>query len=132
METCEATYTIGDYLKGRVRGISVPDNALLSICADVQIEPTTPFVALTEKEKDLSLAWFYVWLAGGPIQTGSAKDSDADWSHSEGGERMSAGALKRYLDMANEIFDKYDLPLIGAPEKWGFVGRGIHNPRRYR
>ena len=44
---------------------------------------------------------------------------------------QSANTLKRYLDMANDIFDKYDEPVIGE-ESWGFVGRGIRNPRIHR
>lgn len=131
-------YTISDYLRGKVRGIIVPDNALMSICSDVNnaddcnVTAETPVSNLSVKEKELATAWLYVWLAGGPIQSGSAKEGDADWSHSEGGERMSANALKRYLDMANDIFAKYDMPLVGVSDSWGFVGRGFHNPRKYR
>lgn len=125
------TYTIGDYLKGKVRNITIPDPSLLSICADADIEPLTLYADATQQQKDLALAWLYVWVAGSPTQTGSNTEEDADWKHTEGGERMSAGVLKQYLSMANDIFDKYDLPLVGE-EKWGFVGRGIHNPRKYR
>ena len=70
-----------------------------------------------------------MWVSGSPTQTGSVSDEDADWKHTEGGERMSANVLKQYLDMANDIFDKYDLPLVGE-EHWGFVGRGICNPKK--
>lgn len=125
------TYTIGDYLKGKVRNITIPDTSLLSICADAGIEPLTLYADTTQQQKDLALAWLYVWVAGSPTQTGSNTEEDADWKHTEGGERMSAGVLKQYLSMANDIFDKYDLPLVGE-EYWGFVGRGIHNPRKYR
>ena len=129
---CDKPYTIGDYLRGKVRGITIPDESLLAICADVPVCPDQLFSELTDRERELSLAWMYVWMAGGPIQSGSVRDADADWSHTEGGERLSANVLKRYLDMANDIFEKYDLPLFGAPETWGFVGRGFCNPRRIR
>ena len=131
MADCNRIYTIGDYIKGKVRNISVPDDALLSVCADAGVEPETSYSDATQKQKDLALAWLYVWISGSPTQTGSTTDEDADWKHTEGGERMSAGVLKKYLAMANDIFDKYDLPLVGE-EKWGFVGRGIRNPRKYR
>lgn len=124
-------FTIKDYLEGKVRNIIIPDNALLSICADAEVEPCTPLTDVTEKQKDLSLAWLYVWIAGSPTQSGGWSEEDADWKQTENGERMSANVLKQYLAMANDIFDKYDLPAVGD-ESWGFVGRGIRNPRRYR
>lgn len=123
-------YTIKQYLEGKVRNITIPDKALWSICADAGLDcPETEFTNTTEKQRELALAWLYVWVSGSPTQTGSVSDEDADWKHTEGGERMSANVLKQYLDMANDIFDKYDLPLVGE-EHWGFVGRGICNPKK--
>lgn len=124
-------FTIKDYLEGKVRNITIPEKALLSICADAEVDPTTNYSEATERQKDLSLAWLYVWVAGSPTQSGGWTEEDADWKQSENGERMSASVLKQYLAMANDIFDKYDLPLMGG-DKWGFVGRGIRNPRIYR
>lgn len=146
--------TISDYLSGKVRNISVPDTTIASILLDagcttveVEVETTdevsgetttttetqqvtkdTDVTLLSERERELCLAWLYVWISGSPTQTGSTRDSDADWEHTEGGERMSANVLKRYLTMANDIFDKYDLPLVDD-DSWGFVGRGFRNPR---
>lgn len=124
-------FTIKDYLEGKVRNITIPDKALLSICADAEVNPSTPYAEATERQKDLSLAWLYAWVAGSPTQSGGWSEEDADWRKTENGERMSASVLKQYLAMANKIFEKYDLPVIGE-ESWGFVGRGIRNPRRYR
>ena len=149
--------TIEQYLNGIVRNIIVPGNAVTTIilnvgCTTVEVEhevvdpvtgeitivtttekvtKDTDVTLLTPRERELCQAWLYVWIAGSPTQTGTTRDSDADWEHSEGGERMSANVLKQYLNMANEIFDKYDLPIVGE-EEWGFVGRGIRNPQRYR
>ena len=131
-QQCEHIFTLGDFLKGSIRGLSIPELSLLTICSHVSLEPCTRLAEVSQKDKDLCLAWLYVWIAGGPTQTSSVKDGDADWSHSEGGERMSASVLNRYIDMANEIFDKYDEPLVGVTDKWDFVGRGICNPRKYR
>ena len=139
MPTCncaDGQLTVRKYLSGKVRNITVPDDAIVTICADAsisaqsEIHPDSYYGDLSVKELELACAWLYVWVAGSPAQTGSTTDEDADWKHTEGGERMSANVLKHYLDMANEIFDKYDLPTVGE-EKWGFVGRGIHNPRTY-
>lgn len=127
----DTLFTICDYLKGKIKGIDIPDNTLLSICADVMIEPNALVSDVTLKQKELALAWLYVWIAGSPTQTGTTRDASADWEHSEGGERMSANVLKQYLAMANKIFDKYDQPLVGE-ESWGLVGHGFCNPRRRR
>lgn len=131
MKTDCTKYTVGDYIRGKVRGITVPDEALLSICADAGTDPCMLMSDATERERDLSSAWLYLWIAGGPSQRGSVRDADADWEHSEGGERMSADTIRRYLSMANDIFSKYDLPEVGG-ERWGFVGHGLRNPRRIR
>lgn len=124
-------FTIERYLKGRVRNITVPDDAIQSICYDAGVSPTDSLDSVTEKQKDLSLAWLYVWIAGSPTQSGGYTERDADWESSENGERMSAGVLRNYLALANKIFEKYDMETISTG-KWGMVGRGFHNIRRYK
>ena len=111
--------------------MAIPDAAIQSICADAGLSPSTAFSDSTQRERDLATAWLYVWIAGGPVQTGNVSDEDADWKHTEGGERMSANVLRQYLAMANDIFDKYDQPTV-VLENWGFVGHGFCNPRRTR
>jgi len=129
--------TIEQYLSGKVRNIKVPDNAISTIIMDAGItsvenpDKDTDISKLTLKERELCLAWLYVWIGGSPTQSGGWTEEDADWKQSENGERMSASVLKQYLAMANDIFDKYDMPLVGGND-WGFVGRGIRNRRRYR
>lgn len=120
-------YSLKQYLEGKVRNITIPDNAFMSICADAGVEPETSYANATQKERDLALAWLYVWVAGSPTQSGGTSESDADWKQTVNGERMAAGVLNNYLKMANDIFDKYGLPLVGDDD-WGFVGRGICNP----
>ena len=123
--------TISDYLKGKVRNINIPDDTLRSVCFDAGIsDPSQPIFSATEKERDLSLAWLYVWIAGSPTQSGGYTERDADWQSSENGERMSASVLKNYLSLANKIFEKYGLETISTG-KWGMVGRGFRNIRRY-
>ena len=129
--------TIEQYLSGKVRNIQVPDNSISTIIMDAGItsvenpDKDTDISKLTLKERELCLAWLYVWIGGSPTQSGGWTEEDADWKQSENGERMSASVLKQYLAMANDIFDKYDKPLVGGND-WGFVGRGIRNRRRYR
>ena len=130
MSCAGSVFTIKDYLEGKVRNIRIPDDAILSICADAGVDPDTLYAKATQRQRDLSLAWLYVWVAGSPTQTGGWTEESADWRSTDGGERMSASVLKQYLAMANKIFEEYDLPCVGE-ESWGFVGRGIRNPRRY-
>ena len=129
MKCNTAIFTVGDYLKGKVRNIEIPDTSLLSICGDAGVEPCTPFVELSQKQKDLATAWLYMWVAGSPTQSGGYTEESADWKSSRDSERLSAGVLKHYLDMARELFDKYGIDVVGD-DTWGFVGRGIRNPRR--
>lgn len=121
--------TISKYLKGVVRGIVPSDEAILSICASVEVEPELPYFEATQKQKDLVNAFYYKWIASPVIRTGGYSEEDADWKSSENGEQFSAKMLEKYIDMANDIFEEYDLPLIGD-EHWGFVGRGFSNPRK--
>ncbi len=126
----DESFTIEQYLKGKVRNITIPDKALKSICADADVEPLLSYYEATERQRDLALAWLFVWVAGSPTQSGGFTEEDADWKSSENGERMSAGVLKNYLGMANKIFEKYGLETIST-NKWGFVGRGFHNIRKH-
>ena len=130
--TCnQGRYTIRRYLNGKVRNITLPDDAFLSICADAGIESSAEYTDTTQKQRDLAVAYFYVWICSPVTQTSGITEEDADWKHTNGGEHMSAKLLEKYLDMANDIFAKYGLPLVGE-EQWGFVGRGIRNPRNNR
>lgn len=129
---CGCMFTLKDYLEGKVRNIVIPEKSLMSICAEVNVSPNTSFGDLTERQKDLALAWLYVWISGSPMQSGGWNEEDADWKKSTDGEHMSAGILKQYLAMANKIFEKYDLPIVGDDDSWGYVGRGFRNPRTTR
>ena len=119
-------YTISQYLKGKVRNITIPDDALLSILVENDVDEHTPYADLTQKQRDLTLAGLYVWIALSPTTSQKVTDKDAEWEHSEGGETMSANVLNKFLRMANEIYMKYGLPTVGT-NRWGMVGRGLHN-----
>ena len=123
-------YTIETYLRGKVRNIEVTDDALQSILAELEIDNGTEYASLSQKQKDLALAGLYAWICTSPTQSSKVSDEDGDWSHSEGGEQMSASSLNRYMRMANEIYKKYDMPLLGS-NRWGFKGTGFRKIRRY-
>ena len=122
-------YTIETYLRGKVRNIEVTDEALQSILAELEISDGAEYSSLSQKQKDLALAGLYAWIYTSPTQSSKVSDEDGDWSHSEGGEQMSATSLNRYLRMANNIYKKYDMPLLGS-NRWGFKGTGFRKIRR--
>ena len=147
--------TVKQYLSGKVRNITVPDDAIASILLDAgcgrvkvsevvvdeetgeetiqevdkPIDKDTDITLLSIRERELSLAWLYVWIAGSPTQSGGYTEQSADWQSSENGERMSASVLRTYLAMANKIFEKYGLDTISTGT-WKFFGHGIRNPRK--
>lgn len=84
---------------------------------------------LSERQRDLSLAWLYADVAGYSAQSGNVTDKDADWEHSEGSFRMTDKQRAIYEKRADELFAKWDEPTM-FDDSWGFVGRGIHNPRK--
>ena len=123
-------YTIETYLRGKVRNIEVTDDALQSILAELEIDDGAEYARLSQKQKDLALAGLYAWICTSPTQSSKVSDEDGDWSHSEGGEQMPATSLNRYMRMANAIYKKYGLPLLGS-NQWGFKGSGFRKIRRY-
>ncbi len=123
-------YTIETYLKGKVRNIEVTDDAIQSILAELEIPDGSEYTCLSQKQKDLALAGLYAWVWTSPSQSSKVSDEDGDWSHSEGGEQMSAASLNRYLRMANAIYKKYGMPLLDGG-RWGFKGSGFHKIRKY-
>lgn len=102
----------------------------VTVVTEVHVDKDTDVSLLPDRERELCLAWLYVWLSSSLSQSGGTTDEDADWKHTEGSERMSDALRSHYLRLANNIFDKYDLPFAGE-ERWGLVGHGFRNPRLY-
>lgn len=128
--TNACNYTIETYLRGKVRNIDVTDDAIQCILAEVEIDEGAEYSSLSQKQKDLALAGLYSWICTSPTQSSKVSDEDGDWSHSEGGEQMSEAVINRFMRMANEIYKKYDMPLLGS-NNWGFKGSGFRKIRRY-
>lgn len=125
------TYTIKDYLQGKVRDFNIPDEALLAICNDAGIIGIDmPFSELSEMQKDLSVAYAYLWLANGPVSTAKWSEADGDWSQSGGGQQLTATQIRTYIRYADAIFRKYGLDTIGQ-NNWGMRVGGFRNIRNY-
>lgn len=128
-KTKEEAFTLARYLKSKV-AVNVPDDTITAILAENGVDEDALFIGTTEKQRDLCLAGLYVFISGSPTTTEKVSDSDADWSHSEGGQMMSANVLNNYLRMANAIYKKYGLTQVGS-NKWGLSGHGFHDIRNY-
>lgn len=119
--------SIETFLRGQV-STPISDNALASIYMRTGVEPGSDYNELSQKQRDLCLAWLYVYLSD-PTTSESVRDSDADWSHSESRTR-SAYATTHYLRLANVIFSKYGLDTFPIG-KWGMRGGGFTNIHNY-
>ena len=134
MADTQEQYTVERYLKGMVPNVRLSDDSLIGVMVDAGIEPGTEVSDLTQKQKDLALAYMYIRLATSPSTSSRITDRDADWEHSEGSEQWTAYQLQQFLILARKLLEKWkeDTTLIDdlIPE-WGFTGRGIRNPRKY-
>lgn len=142
--TEKMTITVKEYLTGAVGNIPVTDGTLkmclyrggaLSYETEGEGEDLsytsfdTDVDLLSEKQRDLSLAWLYATVAGYTASSSTVSDKSADWEHSEGGFRITDKLRELYKQYADELFAKWDEPTLFTDE-WGFVGRGFCNPRR--
>jgi len=99
-------YTVGEYLSDCVN-FAVPDGAVTAICAERDIEPTTHYGYVDQRDRDLLKADLFVWICVGPTKVNSTSDSDNGWSHSEGGYQLTDEDKDRMLAYAKTIYDKY-------------------------
>lgn len=125
----DTSLTAKRYLQAKVNA-TISEDTLMAVMADRGINPEAEYADLTEKDRDLCLADLYVYLSLQPTQTEKKTDTDADWSHSEGGTVYSANVLNGYLRLANAIYAKYGLTQVGS-NKWGMRGGGFCNIRNY-
>lgn len=128
----QETYTISDYLTGAVRGVTPTEAAIRSVCSSAGIDSVdAEFSSLTLRQQRLSLAFLYVWVASGPSTFEKWSEKDGDWSQSGGGGEYTAEQLRRLLRLADEIFEEYDLPTVGA-SRWKVRYGGFRNIRSRR
>lgn len=127
----DGTYSIKDYLQGKIRGFEVSDTALQAICIDAGISDIgTSLIELSSRQKDLATAYAYLWLANGPASTSKWSEKDGDWSQSGGGDQLTAEQIRTYIRLANAIFEEYDLPTVGKNSYKVRYG-GFRNIRSY-
>ena len=88
-EEATTVYTIENYLRSIIPNAKLSDDTIRGILADAGVAENTPVIELTEKQKDLSMAYLYIRVASNPILSSKVTERDADWEHSEGNEQWS-------------------------------------------
>ena len=126
--------TAEDYIRSISPNANVSESTINGILIDAGIEPGAAAIELTEKEKDLALAYLLIRIAFNPIQSQKVTDRDGDWEHSEGSEQWSKSQLMQYLILARDLLAKWgvtDSRVELIANKWGMKGTGFRKIRRY-
>ena len=126
--------TAEEYIQALSPNANISESTLKSILIDASIDSDTPATDLTEKQKDLALAYLLIRIAFNPLMSRKVTDKDGDWEHSEGSEQWSRSQLMQFLILARDLLKKWginDARVEALAPKWGMKGTGFHKIRRY-
>lgn len=126
--------TAEEYVKSISPNANVSESTIKGILIDAGIEAGTPATSLTEKQKDLALAYLLIRIAFNPIMSQKVTDRDGDWEHTEGSEQWAKSQLMQYLILARDLLAKWgitDSRVESLVPKWGMKGSGFRKIRRY-
>ena len=126
--------TAEKYVKTLSPNAAVSESAVKGILIDAGIDAGIPATELTEKQKDLALAYLLIRIAFNPIMSQKVTDKDGDWEHSEGSEQWSRSQLMQFLILARDLLAKWgitDARIESLAPKWGMKGSGFRKIRRY-
>lgn len=128
------TVTAEEYIQSISPNANVSESTVKGILIDAGIEAGTPATELTERQKDLALAYLLIRIAFNPVMSQRVTDRDGDWEHSEGSEQWSRSQLQQFLILARDLLAKWgitDARIESLAPKWGMKGTGFHKIRRY-
>ena len=123
-----------DYIKSISPNANVSESTVKGVLIDAGIEAGTAAIDLTEKQKDLALAYLLIRIAFNPLMSQKVTDRDGDWEHSEGSEQWSRSQLQQFLILARDLLAKWkitDARIASLLPKWGMKGSGFRKIRRY-
>lgn len=126
--------TAEEYIQSISPNANVSESTVKGILIDAGIDAGTPATELTEKQKDLALAYLLIRIAFNPIMSQKVTDRDGDWEHSEGSEQWSRSQLLQFLILARDLLAKWDITdarIESLAPKWGMKGTGFRKIRRY-
>ena len=132
--TNDQIVTVEDYVGSLSPNANVSEKTIHGILIDAGIESGTPMFCLTDKDKDLVMAYYLLRLVFNPLQSQRVSDRDGDWEHSEGSEQWSKSQMSQYLILARDLLAKWgitDTRIESLLPKWGMKGTGFHKIRRY-
>lgn len=127
--------TAEEYIKSISPSANISESTVKGILIDASIDAGTPATELTEKQKDLALAYLLIRIAFNPIMSQKVTDKDGDWEHSEGSEQWSRSQLLQYLILARDLLAKWgitDARVESLAPKWGMKGTGFRKIRKYQ
>ena len=126
--------TVEEYIQTLSPNANISESTIKGILIDASIDPGTSVTDLSEKQKDLALAYLLIRIAFNPLMSQKVTDKDGDWEHSEGSEQWSRSQLMQFLILARDLLKKWgitDARVEALAPKWGMKGSGFHKIRRY-
>lgn len=126
--------TAEEYIQSISPNANVSESTVKGILIDAGIDAGTPATELTERQKDLALAYLLIRIAFNPVMSQKVTDRDGDWEHSEGSEQWSRSQLLQFLILARDLLAKWgitDPRIESLAPKWGMKGTGFRKIRRY-
>lgn len=127
--------TAEEYIRGLMPTAIVSDTVVKGVMKDAGISDTELASEMDERQRDLALAYLLIRISFNPLTSQRVTDKDADWEHTEGSERWSKSQLQQFLILARDLLAKWGLKdsrVESLAPKWGMVGRGFRNRRKYR
>lgn len=109
---CNETRTILDWLCDIVN-FPISEGAANDILTERGVDGSSLLPEVDKRTKDLCRADLYVWVCTSPNRRGDISDSDNSWSHKEGGYTLSDADKKRFMTLANNIYEMYDEKPVG-------------------
>lgn len=127
-ENTTPTTTVADYCRSVV-AVEITDSAIRTISKRRGTDADADADELDEKTLDLLKADVFMWCQTLPNSSSQVKDSDSNWSHSEGGVRFTAEDKKTLRRLANDIYTTYGEETKGV-SKFQIISGGIGNRKR--
>jgi len=126
--------TAEEYIQSISPNANVSESTVKGILIDAGIDAGTPATELTEKQKDLALAYLLIRIAFNTVMSQKVTEKDGDWEHSEGSEQWARSQLLQFLILARDLLAKWDITdarIESLAPKWGMKGTGFRKIRRY-
>lgn len=121
---CE-TYTVADYLSGKVK-FGVNDEVLRPILLDRGLDLDIPYGDADKSTLRLAYADILKWFVLGASKVNNTSDSDNGWSHSGGGYELSDTDRRELKEEANAIYQELEpSSVFKSQSSFKIVSHGI-------